>query len=275
MSGEADFLEAKQAAAAGERLHGLFHLAAALAGSPNDEKWLALADDGGEENWSLDEFPEEQQRFFGLVALDARRRLQGTGIARAIAALVDVIRVQPRLPYAAWFNRPEVMDRIDKDSVSPIGPRLARFFIERVPFEENGVDAQNALGLEALLVRLLELAPGHPQLITYLRALLRETGRHDEALAFAVGQAERFPSWQTLALVGTSLREVERNQEALAWLERASREAPEVVSIHLDLGDLCRALQDDEAARTHYARALALQPDNEWARAALDELRRA
>ncbi|WP_374402481.1 tetratricopeptide repeat protein [Niveibacterium sp.] len=116
---------------------------------------------------------------------------------------------------------------------------------------------------EALYQRILEVAPGHPDVLHFLGVLANQKGRPDDAIALieqAISTVPDFPDFHNnlgniLALAGR-LDEAERHYRRVLALRP---ESPDTLS---NLGTLCRAQNRFEEAEALLNNALGIQPDH-------------
>lgn len=116
---------------------------------------------------------------------------------------------------------------------------------------------------EALYQRILEVAPGHPDVLHFLGVLSNQKGRPDDAIALieqAISTVPDFPDFHNnlgniLALTGR-LDEAEQHYRCVLALRP---ESPDTLS---NLGTLCRAQSRFEEAEALLNTALGIQPDH-------------
>ncbi|RME75217.1 MAG: tetratricopeptide repeat protein [Planctomycetota bacterium] len=122
------------------------------------------------------------------------------------------------------------------------------------------------------LERALELVPESFTARLNLAVALLDLGEHERARALL---EELEASGASSALVAYNLGVLAAREGTLGvarhWYRIALERDPKLVAAHVNLGAVCLALEDREAARAAFAAALALDPDNARAR---DGLRR-
>lgn len=106
----------------------------------------------------------------------------------------------------------------------------------------------------------IEKTPG-PQEINALRVLFTE-GRFAEAAVLAQAMTERFPlhgfGWKVL---GAALKQMGRNADALASMQKAAALSPGDAEAHYNLGNTFKGLRRLDEAEASYRRALKAKPD--------------
>jgi Flp pilus assembly protein TadD len=115
--------------------------------------------------------------------------------------------------------------------------------------------------------RAIEVTPGLPEAWNNLGISVEEQGRLAEAeRAYRRALEIDAEYWQGRHNLATNLTAQQRPREAAAELERVLAAAPEVATVHLDLGELYAGpLGDGERARRHLNAFLRLAPGHERA----------
>ena len=115
---------------------------------------------------------------------------------------------------------------------------------------------------ESLCRRMLQTAPGQPQVIEMLGHALWSQGRHDDAIATLAPLVEQWPNAGSARFrLGNALQAAGRYSEAAVHLRRASELQPNLAGVHNNLGLALAQLHDREGAIRAYRRAVSLQPD--------------
>jgi tetratricopeptide (TPR) repeat protein len=91
-------------------------------------------------------------------------------------------------------------------------------------------------------------------------------GQIDEAIRIATREDARAGTWQSASMLAGIHRRQGDFRQAVAWYEKAAARDATDCSAFLDAGDLLIELKDWPAAIAAYEAALALQPDEPWAR---------
>ncbi|MDD2730224.1 tetratricopeptide repeat protein [Malikia sp.] len=120
---------------------------------------------------------------------------------------------------------------------------------------------QQLEGAETLYRRILEIAPGHPDVLHFLGLARFQRGYPDEAvesLRAAISQQPGYPDFHSN--LGNIYMSEGRIKEALASYRQALQLAPGRADFHNNLGALFRATGQLEAAQAQYQRAIELDP---------------
>jgi choline-sulfatase len=111
----------------------------------------------------------------------------------------------------------------------------------------------------------IEVTPALPEAWNNLGISLEELGRLRDAEGAYLRALEIDPDyWQGRHNLATNLTRQQRHREAVTELEKVLAAAPEVATVHLDLGELyAGALAEPERARRHFNTFLRLAPRHE------------
>jgi Flp pilus assembly protein TadD len=144
------------------------------------------------------------------------------------------------------------------------------------------VDREDDLGAVALCERALERAPGDQRIAVTLAGLLDDLDRTDEAnvqfqvvLAGPRGEAYYLALYQQARMhirAGLFLQDSILTLEEYISVEPYGEFLPSISGAHYRMGTAWEQLGDEAAARRAYETALELDPDNDKAEDALDEL---
>ncbi|MGK6322478.1 sulfotransferase [Sphingomonas sp. DT-51] len=131
-------------------------------------------------------------------------------------------------------------------------------------------EAGDYRGAHDLLRRALALSPGDPLIAGAIGAVLRKEGRYDEALAVLDRVVTAAPGHPAAWLErGYTLDALRREEDAADSYRQALRRDPALAPAHGKLADTAARRGRADEARDHAARALALDPHEPAASAAL------
>ncbi len=115
---------------------------------------------------------------------------------------------------------------------------------------------------EGLCRRMLETAPGHPQVVLMLGEILSTQGRHQDAIAALGPIVEKWPNAGSAHFcLGNALHSAGRYGEAAGHLRRTTELQPHFAGGYCNLGLALEKLDDRDGAIHAYERALLLQPN--------------
>ena len=116
---------------------------------------------------------------------------------------------------------------------------------------------------EALYLRVLEQAPGHPDALHFLGLLAHQAGNHAAAVELISAALRVIPAHAQCHLhLGLALESLGRLDEALACFERARSLNPGLVVALNNCGNVLQALGRFEEAIAAYRQSLAQCPDD-------------
>lgn len=269
---ELAFEQAKLAASRGDLNGAVRHVADALAFDPMRGEWLELLEQisrAAEDPPAL--APLESETPFALAAARAYLLVRAGRLADGLPLLLTVAAVQPEVPYLSWamgwLGPPEAGPSLTPEALASILGAPLTGFLRNLP-ELVLPDDPTFPNLDALSVALELLERAHPDHVPRLLAhasVTRRLGRLDEALDSARQAAEITPH----PLVLTQLANVHRARgeldETISAYERALSDAPDELTIRLDLGDTLLEHGRPADAATHYERVLMREPEHGWA----------
>lgn len=249
--------------------HGAQHLADLLIVDPAHPRWrqlleryLAAAAPAME---SL--VPQAGQPQASTEALRAWIRHRQGRPDEAVSLLVDVARAlrSADLLHASaldWLEAPHGMDGVSEQT----GLRVFACLITCMG-EAPQASARDLAHLRRWSALLERIAPAWQQnslLLLTRAALLRKSGRFDEALALAGPLAEA-RDYNRVVAIGLALRGKGRFVESAQAFENGAPLEAEGVSAWLEAGDSWLAAQRWQEAAAAYEQALLRQPSQEWA----------
>lgn len=123
--------------------------------------------------------------------------------------------------------------------------------------------SQQLEGAETLYRRVLQIVPGHPDVLHLLGLARFQRGHPEEAVDFlraAISQQPDYPDFHSN--LGNIYMSEGRLDEALASYRQAMVLAPGRADFHNNLGALFRASGQLEAAEAEYQRAIELEPEH-------------
>lgn len=265
---------AHRAVGEGDLGHAAFHIATALVTDPRSAEaaamfdgWFAACDNAlglvskrESENWE------------GWFAMRARTYAKLGRADDALPLLTKLAAAAPEKGYLAWLpltgNAGQVSDETAELAAGDL-LQLAGSLPEPLASDHP---AQATVG--AALALLADWRETKRQLATPLHAItifLRKLGKTDEALSAARALNELRPDWRSIGTLCSTLRVSGDLEGALDVAQRGTELAPpdSRAAMWLDVGDLCLELERVAEARHAYEAALALEPDNAWARSSL------
>lgn len=126
---------------------------------------------------------------------------------------------------------------------------------------------------EAALRQAIAVNPYQPEWQFNLGLTLEAAGRLEDALGAFRSSYELSDNGdpQSAMIMGSTLIELDRPEEAIAWLERTLELAPSNVDAHVHLIDALALVGRHEDAEVHFYMAVQLSPENASAHAALAE----
>lgn len=114
---------------------------------------------------------------------------------------------------------------------------------------------------EKVYLRVLAVAPDHPDILHYYGVLLHQLGRSDEAIAVVQRSIDIEPEHaEWFSNLGIILRAKDRHEEALAAYARAIELDPTHAHAHNNLGVLLRFSGRPAEAEAAYRKAIELNP---------------
>jgi protein O-GlcNAc transferase len=119
---------------------------------------------------------------------------------------------------------------------------------------------------EALFHQILHVAPDNAIVLYSLAVLAINSGRHEEALAYATAGVDANPDFPPLWFVqGAAFQALLRRDEALASFDRALAANPNYIEVLVNSGALLRDMHRHHEALERFHRALEIDPDHETA----------
>lgn len=114
-------------------------------------------------------------------------------------------------------------------------------------------------GAETLYRRILELAPGHPDVLHFLGLARFQRGHAEEAIASIRAAIDEYPAYPDFhSNLGNVYMAEGRVEEAMACYRQALALDPGRADFHNNLGVLYRAIGQPDAAEAEYRRAIAV-----------------
>jgi tetratricopeptide (TPR) repeat protein len=262
---EHDHALALEAFAKGDLAHAAQHLACALAADPENERFLRLADALAERGpKDLRElFPEREDgsTYYGAGALEAWIHAARGEATQALSLLVQVALVRPEERWLSWAGRWLLRDGFAA-SVKPI-PFAAT--LSHLRGREELREAPRLVDELGALVGHVGRATGSGELVVVGARLLRLHGHAPRALELALDVDAAAPTYGSALAAAYACRELGRNDEALAWLRRASARAPAEESCRIDIADTLLVLGREAEALAAYEDTLTREPHHPWA----------
>jgi len=238
--------------------HARHHIASAIATRADDPECdklvAAFADLAGADPLA---FIPDEGLWYGLGALRAALLVRAGRHDEAVPLLLACLAAVPDAPFVPWLRR-----WLDQPGV------IAALDPEQVAVELTNCARHEPLGaaLHELARRIHDAHPDHDRLAFAAIKLARLCWRYADAIA--IGRAAIARGAMPMAAIGLAgaLRNDGDPEGAIAALREALRHQPDNAGILLDLGDLSLDLGRPADAVTAYEAALALDPDNAWAR---------
>ncbi len=205
--------------------------------------------------------PFNDDSFFGVAALRARVLACRKQWDEALEILVTVVLAQPAAPYLVWA----------KDwQPSPLTVLELAQRVEQAANSETWQACVHPANINALVDLLTVNATlSDPQQVlastTRIRLRSRVVGARSSA-AQARDEAHSAGRWPLWAAYAAAMRDWSEWHHAAEGFERAIEICPTETLLHLDLADVRLRLGEFQRADTSYARVLALDPRNDWAR---------
>jgi tetratricopeptide (TPR) repeat protein len=95
--------------------------------------------------------------------------------------------------------------------------------------------------------------------------LLSKNGRYDEALALTEQRYRQAPNWETAVAAANAARRAGDPDRAAAMFAKGAEHDPKDVTCFLEIGDIRLAQKRWTDALTAYDKALAKDPEHQWA----------
>jgi len=265
---------AHRALGEGDLGHAAFHIATALVTDPRSAEALAVFD-----GWfaACDDAlalvtKRDKERWEGWFAMRARTYAKLGRAEDALPLLAKLAAAVPEKAYLAWLplirSPGQVSDEAaERAALELLG--LANSLPEPLSSAHPAHDTVvSALGL---LAEWRETKRQLPVPLHAVAIFLRKLGKREEALSAARSLFELRPDWRSIGTLCSCLRVAGDLEAALDIARRGTEVAPpdSRAAMWLDVGDLCLDLNRLSEAQQAYAAALALEPDNAWARSSL------
>ena len=203
-----DIAIARAALAQGDPRHAISHVAWVLAADPVDTEARALLDQivrAAREPLHLVPF-QEPETPYTIAAVRAYILARQGQLDEAISLMSQIYGAVPGTPFfpwlLEWLSDPERADTVKPETMRTLLAQLHSRFGDYNPGEER-------TALEQILPILLRYCEAHPQaahVASMTAALVRKSGRVDEALAMAQAANETAPDYSTAAVLGTTYR---------------------------------------------------------------------
>ncbi len=246
---------------------GIICVAAALAFDPNREAWLELMDailERADDPLALVEVDRERP-FFGLVAVRAWALARVGRVDDALALILEVATYRPAIPYLRWAKQWVQRHAKRKVDLNRVGAPLSRFVQE---LGRGDDDERRRTNVEAAVELTRTLRTQHPDRgeITFLETtMLRWLGRSEDALAIALQEDDRRPSYFGAVEIACAHRDLGNIDGAIAFFRKALEHDSSQLAPHLDIGDMLLNEGRFSEAAEAYQRALEQQPTHPWA----------
>lgn len=262
---------AHRALGEGDLGHAAFHIATALATDPRNAEAVAVFD-----GWfaACDNAlglvtKRENENWEGWFAMRARTYAKLGRSENALPLLTKLAAAAPEKAYLSWLalipNPGQVSDEAAESAAVEL-LQLANAIPEPLASEHPAQDTvAAALGL---LADWREVKRQLPAPLHATAIFLRKLGKLEEALTAARALYDLRPDWRSIGTLTATLRASGDLEGALEIARRGTALAPpdSRAAMSLDVGDLCLDLDRVSEARHAYAAALALEPENAWAR---------
>jgi tetratricopeptide (TPR) repeat protein len=268
---------AKKALAEGKLKRALYHVAGALEADPGRQEWLGLLDRVlAASRDPLQLTPAEKDAEPADVAVHCYILAHAGKAAEAVERLLELIAARPAavryLAWAvAWLDAPEAAGTLDMRRVNA----FLDAWLQRFPgLVLDSDEARRRLKPLLPFARKIDQTQATDELFLAAHAaLLRKSGRLDEALAVAEQAYQNQPGYPTalaLAQAHEAKGDIERG---CALTQEALRFKPDDVAARLEMGDRLwgRGRLDD--AERWYKEALQRDPQHPWARPSYFALR--
>lgn len=255
----------------GDLGHAAFHIATALATDPSSgeavavfDGWFAACDDALRLVTK-----RENEHWEGWFAMRVRTYAKLGRPEDALPLLAKLAAAVPEKPYLSWLplipNPGHVSDEVAESAAGEL-LQLANAIPEPLPSDHPAqATVMEALGL---LANWRELKRQLPAPLHATAIFLRKLGQLEEALTAARALYALRPDWRSVGTLTSTLRASGDLEGALDIARRGTELAPldSRAALWLDVGDLCLDLDRVSEARHAYGAALALEPENVWAR---------
>lgn len=168
---------------------------------------------------------------------------------------------------------------LETDQADKALPYLDR----RVELEPEHVEANHSLAQALAMThdfeaacqyyeKTLMLDAKHPEANHNLANTYVKLHQNEKAINYYLRQLENNPLAESYYNVGVLMMYLERNKDAIQYLESAQKMNPKHVPTYLNLGAIYLKLKNLEQAITSYKEALGLNPDDEETRYIIDAL---
>jgi tetratricopeptide (TPR) repeat protein len=263
-----DIQIARQVMEDGDFQHAAFHVAAALAASPQDADALALAD--ALLRRSADPFSlapiKRDENFVGTVALRARFLQQKSRHDEALSLIVGMLRATGKLGFLEWgcASIRALGDKLALPTLHDLARQVWTTFVA----EAASKDDRRRLAEFCTVLRALEQSfGGSGDFLTLGSLVLRKAGDLAGALAWGQRAYAAQPDFMSALAVASTLRQQpEAFDDYLRWIEiTAGHETDDKNTALLDLGDALLGVRRYEEAASAFTRALDKVPDHPWA----------
>jgi tetratricopeptide (TPR) repeat protein len=255
----------------GDLGHAAFHIATALATDPSSAEAVAVFDGwfAACDNALALVSNRENEHWEGWFAMRARTYAKLGQPEIALPLLAKLAAAVPEKAYLSWLplipNPGQVSDEAAESAAVEL-LQLAHAIPEPLASDDpaRGTVAA-ALGL---LADWREVKRQLPVPLHATAIFLRKLGKIDEAVTAARALYDLRPDWRSIGTLTSTLRASGDFEGALEIARRGTELAPpdSRAALWLDVGDLCLDLDRVSEARHAYGAALALEPENVWAR---------
>jgi tetratricopeptide (TPR) repeat protein len=262
---------AHRAVGEGDLGHAAFHIATALATDPKSTEAVAVFD-----GWfaACDNAlglvtKRENENWEGWFAMRARTHAKMGRSEDALPLLAKLAAAAPEKGYLSWLplipNPGHVSDEAAESAAVEL-LQLANAIPE--PLASDHPAQGTVAAALGLLADWRELKRQLPVPLHATAIFLRKLGKLEEALKAARALYDLRPDWRSIGTLISTLRASGDLEGALDIARRGTALTPpdSRAAMWLDVGDLCLDLDRVAEARHAYGAALALEPENAWAR---------
>jgi tetratricopeptide (TPR) repeat protein len=267
-----DELEIAQRALAEADLgHAAFHIAAALTIDPSSAEALAIFDGWFAvcDNALGLVTKRENEHWEGWFAMRARTCAKLGRSEDALPLLTKLAAAAPEKAYLAWLSLIRSPYQVSDEAAESAAAELLRLANSLPePLASDHPTQRTVAAALGLLADWRETKRKLPVPLHAIAIFLRKLGKIEEAMAAARALYELRPDWRSIGTLCSTLRAAGDLEGALDIARHGTELAPpdSRAAMWLDVGDLCLDLDRAADARHAYGAALALEPDNAWAK---------
>lgn len=252
----------------GDLGHALFHISWALHAQPTNPGFLELFHlilDSSDDPLVLTSL-EGQEVSIAHAAVHAFVLFREGMPSEAVALMAQIVGTGEGYRYldwiAQWFSSDGMLEQVELPPMLHLISSLASCVPgNKIEDQEIAAPVTNASPVFEKYARTHE----DPLLKSITANVLRKVDMFEPALELALEGFEGTSTGMTASIVAMVYSSMGKDEESIAYYERAVELDPEFTGAMLDIGDRRTAMRQPEEAIGWYIKALEVDPENSWA----------